>query len=79
MLPTSGPKVYDYLRTALKSTSGTYTVPYSLQDLKSLFGGMVVHCFSGSQTCMSLSSAEAEYVVAVSAACDGIRLWGLGF
>ena len=39
-----------------------------------MFDGMVVHCFSRSQSCVSLSSAEAEYVATVSAVCDAILL-----
>ena len=39
-----------------------------------MFDGMTVHTFSRSQSCISLSSAEAEYVAAVSSVCDGILL-----
>ena len=39
-----------------------------------LFNGMTIHCFSRSQNCVALSSAEAEYIACVSATCDGILL-----
>ena len=39
-----------------------------------MFDGMTVHTFSRSQSCISLSSAEAEYVAAVSSVCDAILL-----
>ena len=38
------------------------------------FDGMVVHTFSRSQSCVSLSSGESEYIACVSATCDGIFL-----
>ncbi|OLP76617.1 Retrovirus-related Pol polyprotein from transposon TNT 1-94 [Symbiodinium microadriaticum] len=38
------------------------------------FNGMMIHSFSRSQSCISLSSGESEYVACVSAVCDGILL-----
>ena len=38
------------------------------------FNGMMIHSFSRSQSCVSLSSGESEYVACVSAVCDGILL-----
>ena len=38
------------------------------------FDGMVIHTFSRSQSCVSLSSGESEYIACVSATCDGILL-----
>ena len=35
---------------------------------------MVIHTFSRSQSCVSLSSGESEYIACVSATCDGIFL-----
>ena len=38
------------------------------------FNGMMIHSFSRSHSCISLSSGESEYVACVSAVCDGILL-----
>ena len=49
-----------------RSTRKSASVGYILSN------GMTVHCCSLSQTCVVLSSAEAEYIACVSATCDGI-------
>ena len=49
-----------------RSTRKSASVGYILSN------GMTVHCCNLSQTCVALSSAEAEYIACVSTTCDGI-------
>ena len=42
-------------------------------------GSVMISWFSRKQSCVALSTAEAEYVVACSASCEAVWLWKLLF